>query len=168
MNYIEIYVVNEDDILQHKSSSVYNVGLSKDRFYRILEKYRKKQFILKEYKEFRYLDIICQKFVDNTVKVFRDCLKEVEHSSKYLKLSNKRDVLTLLQFPSTNNIVYQRYVKKTTFKINNRIYLNFEISVEESDSKTYSIYINYNIDSNNTNKENDLIINQLLDTICGM
>lgn len=163
-NYIEIipYSSNVDSI-------VYNIELSEDDFYKKLEIFKQKNYSksVKEYKEYRYHDIIYQKYSDESVKVFRDNTLHVEESKKYITIHYKRDVVSLLQYPSTTDITYKQYVKRVSFKITHKLFVNFEISLEKDQEKVYTVYMNFNKDLQNQDKLSDVPqFNQLLETIC--
>jgi hypothetical protein len=59
--------------------------------------------------------------------------------------------LSILNFPSTTNYDDIRYITRTTFRISNRIFINFDeltSSSVECQEKTYHMYANYNHDTN--------------------
>jgi hypothetical protein len=53
----------------------------------------------------------------------------------------------MLNLPSTNRVNDVTYVRKLIFRINNRVYLNFECKKHNNASYSYSIYLNYNHDN---------------------
>lgn len=68
-----------------------------------------------------------------------------------------------INFPSTKNINDKYYVNKITFKITNRIYINFELKkkiIDDTEKIYRRIYINFNNDKND--KIDNENINNLL------
>lgn len=157
-NYVEIYLVSPiNTVTTNDNHTMYNTNLDPDMFFRILASMKKNsqdvKFFQKEYKEYTVNDIICQIYSqDNETKVFKKKPNNVEYNDKkhLLVLSHNKNKLTMLNFPSTKNVNQITYSKALIFRISNRIYLNFVISINEQfdDQKTYNIYINYNHDSN--------------------
>ncbi len=158
-NYVEIYLVSPINTIQKNDiTTIYNTNLDPDIFFKILASMKKYapqdiKYFQKEYKEYIVNDIVCQVYPsDNETKVFRKKPMNVDYNDKQhlLLLAFNKNKLTMLNFPSTKNINQTNYSKALIFRISNRIYLNFVISINEDmvDQKTYNIYINYNHDSN--------------------
>lgn len=157
-NYVEMYIVSPINTIQkNENHTIYNTNLDPDIFFKILASMKKYsqdvKYFQKEYKEYTVNDIVCQIYPsDNETKVFRKKPVNVEYNDKQhlLILSHNKNKLTMLNFPSTKNINQITYSKALIFRISNRIYLNFVISMNErlADKKTYNIYINYNHESN--------------------
>ncbi len=153
-NYVEIYLVSPFNTCQENGNHVvYNTNLDPDIFFKSLasmKKYSEEvKFFQKEYKEYIVNDITCQVYPnDNETKVFRKKTLGVEYKDHLLVISHNKNKLTMLNFPSTKNINQTCYSKSLIFRISNRIYLNFVISINELKNKSYNIYINYNHDSN--------------------
>lgn len=154
-NYYEIYVINginEKNKLTLDTCNSFTIGLNKKIFYQILSKIdsQKFKFFQREHKEYQHKDMACQCFINDETKVFRSTPINISEQKNFIIIASNRTKLTLINFPSTKNLQKITYIKKLIFRITNRIYLNFEISVETTDpkEKIYTIYINYNHEDN--------------------
>lgn len=150
-NYYEIIVADKKEILTDTIIK-FNVGLSEKNFYEIMSKIdgKKYKYFQREYKEYFHKDLICQCFINDDVKVQRKTPINIdENIDKNIIIAYNKNKLTLVNFPSTKNLHKISYVKKLIFRVSNRIYINFKISVDaQTKNKNYIIYINYNHDDN--------------------
>jgi hypothetical protein len=146
-NYVEIYLCENTGI---HSSNYYETGLSKDQFYskmNILLNDNYKYF-QKEYKQYVIGTLLYENNNNEEVRVFRKECKKILCSSNlgYLAIFYQKSKITMLNLPSTSDIHDVSYVRKLTFRVNNRIYINFECKQRKNEEIQYSIYINYNHD----------------------
>lgn len=150
-NYYEIFISNKNEVLTDTIMK-FNIGLSEKQFYDIMYKIdgKKYKYFQREYKEYFHKDLICQCFTNDEVKVHRKNPINIDDANeKNIIICYNKDKLTLVNFPSTKNLHKINYVKKLIFRVSNRIYINFKISMDsETKSKTYVIYVNYNHDDN--------------------
>ena len=163
-NYYEIYISNAasggggqagakvDGPDGHKS---YDIGLSRKDFRNLLSTIAKSNLNLKpfqkEYKEYIYDDVIVHNYKNTETHVFRHtpiCIKQLDKTCGALLIGYQKNKLTFLNVPSTRNIYDIQYVKKLIFRVNNRIFVNFQSSVNLNQEKTYTAYINYNHENN--------------------
>lgn len=158
-NYYEIYIGAGKQVQagaklespeSHKS---YNIGLSRKDFRNLLSAIAKSNLNLKpfqkEYKEYIYDDVIVHNYKNTETHVFRHtpiCVQPA--TSAGLLIGYQKNKLTFLNVPSTRNIYDIQYVKKLIFRVNNRIFVNFQSSVNLNQEKTYTVYINYNHENN--------------------
>ena len=101
----------------------------------------------------------------NDNKFYVNKTNYVSHFTKdnYIIIQYNKVNLPQITFPSTKNINDKYFLNKITFKITNRIYINFELKKKIIDNveKIYRrIYINFNNDKND-NIDNDNINNLL-------
>ena len=86
-------------------------------------------------------------------------LNDYEVKDKMIMLKYRKNVLPVYQFPSTDKINDKYYLNKIVFKITNLIYLNFEIKKKSDVEKYYRVYINFNNDRKNIDR--DVIIKNI-------
>ncbi len=102
----------------------------------------------------------------NDNKFYVNKTNYVSHNlnDNYILIKYSKHNLPQISFPSTRNINDKYYVNKITFKITNRIYINFELKkkiAEDGSEKIFRrIYINFNNDKNDK-IDNDNINNLL-------
>lgn len=147
-NYVEVFVGSSCDI-----DNQYQIGLDENTFYALLQKMHHKnyKFFQRVFKEYIYNDMVCQCHTNDEVKVFRLVPLNVLCPNKgtFVQVCYQRTKLTLLNFPSTRSIHQIHYVKQLIFRVLNRIYINFRVSVDDTTrQKTYQIFINYNHEEN--------------------
>ena len=72
-----------------------------------------------------------------------------ELGGNMLEIQYEKKKLSIINFPSTRNHHDVSNVRKLTFRLSNRVFLNFEMrSSELGSAKTYNAYVNYNHDTN--------------------
>lgn len=101
---------------------------------------------------------------DNKFYVNRTNYIDHVYNSNYILVKYNKENLPQTTFPSTRKIDDNYYLNKITFKITNRIYINFELKkkINKDNSETIyrRIYINFNNDKNDK-IDNDNINNLL-------
>lgn len=71
--------------------------------------------------------------------------------------------LTTIAFPSTKTFDDVKYKRRLTFRINNRVYVNFQIEKHEHAQPTYpKVYINFNSSKDADLKESVAAINTII------
>jgi hypothetical protein len=150
-NYYEIIIADKKEVLTDIITK-FNVGISEKQFYDIMYKIdgKKYKYFQREYKEYFNKDLVCQCFLNDDVKVHRKVPINIdENIQNNIIVAYNKNKLTLVNFPSTKNLHKISYVKKMIFRVSNRIYINFKISIDsETKNKNYVIYVNYNHDDN--------------------
>lgn len=138
-NYYEIILMDGDK---------YDLG--KPKFEKIMQHMKKTnfKFFEKQYKEYIIDDIIVHNYDNKETNVMRHTAKDIKIYDNYRIIGFHKTKLTTLNYPSTTYIYNILYVKKLIFRISNRIYINYEIGMNEKNEKTYKVYLNYNHDSN--------------------
>lgn len=164
-NYYEVHFVSKPG----ENHNIYKAGLSENNFYSLLNKVATLNYVhfQKEYKEYVYFDTVCQKFINNDIKVTKKQVIDIIVGDGILTIKYIKNKLSLLNFPSDSNLHYKTYVKHLLFMINNRIYLNFKITYDPKENeKIYSIFINYNheinVDLEKVNNAIDGLIKNLM------
>lgn len=150
-NHVEFVIIPPPKDIQSAADGacmVYGTNFECDAFYKLMYKmmdtyykYHQKQF--KEtvignvyYHNHKNEDISIYSINTTTLASFQDkVLSKVQHKNK----------LTILSLPSTTNIHNETYMRKLTFRVTNRIFVNFENSMCEN-IKCYRVTVNYNHD----------------------
>lgn len=148
-NYIEIYLTELEKSID--GLHIYKTNIGYDSFMSLLDTMRDRsfKFFQKEYKEYIYKDIICQCYTNDETKVFKKKTLKMSSLKNWIVIYNNKIKQTLLNFPSTTDLQYTSYNKKLIFRVNNRIYVNFKISLDtNTNNKWYEVYINYNHEEN--------------------
>ena len=101
----------------------------------------------------------------NDKKYYVNSTSHIEHNinENYIWIKYKKENLPQISFPSTDKINEKYYTNKITFKITNRIYINFELKkkiVNDTEEIYRRVYINFNNDKNDK-VDNDNINNLL-------
>lgn len=151
-NYYEIYIGTGAKLENPEGHKSYNIGLSRKDFRNLLSAIAKSNLNLKpfqkEYKEYIYDDVIVHNYKNTETHIFRHTPICVQPSATTVLIGYQKNKLTFLNVPSTRNIYDIQYVKKLIFRVNNRIFVNFQSSVNLNQEKTYTVYINYNHENN--------------------
>ena len=145
INYIEI-------IFKEKNSNENNINWTKENFDKLIVDLVNKNYncFRKKYDVYRYqnLDYILNEDSQEKIMVYSsnliDCLHDKDSSVIYHGIIKNN--IPIYLFPSTKNIHDKSTVTRISFKINNRIYINFEIQ-RKNELTYYKVYINYNHNS---------------------
>lgn len=172
-NYYELFISEGKNILNSASEDIeYNIGLSEQKFYDIMNKIDTKKnikYFQREYKEYILNDLVCHCFTNDEVKVMKKIplsISELNNTPNFIQVAYNKSKLTLVNFDSTKNLHRISYIKKLIFRVSNRIYINFEISIDsKTKNKIYSVYINYNHDDNVDINITNKCINDVIDML---
>lgn len=159
-NYYEIYI---------NQGKGYEVGLSPETFRELLSCLARSnteyKFFQKEYKEYTYGDIIVHNYKNTETRVFKHTPVTIQELDNKMLLGYHRSKLTFLSVPSTKNIHDMKYIKKLIFRVNNRIFINFQIALDVDGKKVYTVYVNYNHESNIDPEETEKLLNDIMSII---
>lgn len=163
-NLFEFYILNSNEPVMGMSDNiqVFNTSLTKETFYRTMQqihcKHQKTQ--VQQYKctvlgELQYMNfenkdiVICSKRTASVYQV----------SNNILFIGSNKKKLSILSFPSTQTFDNEEYVRVMTFKISNRLSVQFSQSKPiNCENTTYKVKIAYTHDSN---VDRDTVIKQL-------
>lgn len=149
-NYFEIFITPsligktyEDE------ASEFDIGLNYEQFTYLMSLMSKSEYkcFQKQYKQYIYDNIIVHNYKNVENRVFKNTPVIIEKNDKAIMIGYKRNKLTFLSAPCTKNIYEISYVKKLIFRVNNRIFVNFQCNLIDN-KKIYYVYINYNHESN--------------------
>lgn len=140
-SYIECILMDGDEL--HTNDSVFFKMMQdmKDRGYNCFQKHTK---------EYVYRNMFYENNEKSQIRIYKKTLNKIGNDINGWKiLAFHKEKLPYHSFPSTTMLHSISYVSKATFKINNRIFVNFEKRRYTGDETTYNkIYINYNHDDN--------------------
>lgn len=121
-------------------------------FFKMLQNMKNKNYhgFQKHYKEYIFRNITYENNDKNEIKIFKKTLTKHDNLLENIRvLVFYKEKLPYHVFPSTTKIHSVSYISKAIFKINNRVYLNFERKKYEGCSTFFNkVYINYNHDEN--------------------
>ena len=147
-NYIEVVLVpnlsrpdhiNVDEVLFHKMMNVL--------------RQTSQHPLQRHFKEYIYRNLVYEINDQHQIQVFKKRCgyqANVPDSNVHVFVYH-REKQAYHSFPSTTMIHSVSYVDRATFKINNRLFLNFEKKIYENNKNNetfYKIFINYNHDNN--------------------
>jgi hypothetical protein len=166
-NYFEFVVMNQNLSISNDNKDnnlVFETAMKKDVFYTLMYKMMdtKYKYHHKQYRELVIGDVHYHNFKNEEINVFGITTNNVENiDNKFCMLAQQKTKLSILSFPSTMKVYNDNVVRKMTFRVSNRIFVNFEhgmISNGKDDEKFYKVYVNYNHDK-------DVDVQNAIDTI---
>lgn len=163
-NYVELIILARQDANTHKEARLYNFDIPEDEFYARLKNIAKQKgikYFVKRFKRYRVGDMVMELITTpdqggNTSScnvagesraVFRQAsLTCCVVDDQLLGIGYTKEKIPLHQFPCTKNLHEVCYIQRLTFRLHNRVFLNFEIQKYMDEGKIHKIYINYNHD----------------------
>lgn len=144
-NYYEYYLFTN---LVDVNDTVIDIG--KEKFIDFLKKISNNnlKYFQKEYKEYHYGDIVYQNYNNEEIKVTKTTPIETVTAKGCLRIGCIRQKLNIINVPSNANADVIYYVKHLIFRFTSRIYLNMIVKKDTEGHESFSVYINYNHDSN--------------------
>lgn len=123
-----------------------------------------------DYKEY-YLDnlVLSKKIEDGAAtesKVYQVFPTTVEDHPHFRVVYYHKKKLTTIAFPSTRSFDAVRHTRRLTFRINNRVYVNFQTSAEAGLPLTSKVYINFNNSKDADLQEAMSCINGVISRLC--
>ena len=149
-NYVEFVLLSNHINDDQNEVDIYETEFSKEMFENVWRRLAKDestlQYFQKEYKEYIVDDVTYEHSKNNNIDVRKKQPVDFRKVGNIAVCMYKKNKLNILSFPSSTNVNVINYVVKLTFRVNNRIYINFETKVNQS-RKYYTIYVNYNHDN---------------------
>ena len=157
INYFDLIILDNDE---NKDSNIIDISWSKCTFDKMILAliHKDHKFFKKHYDIYKYqnLEYHIADEHDKSMVFVENLIDNYKYKKMIYHGYVKHNIPTHM-FPSTKNIHDKFSVTKYTVKINNRIYLNFEIKKNlVKTSTSYNVNINYN-HSNNVDLNNNLI-----------
>lgn len=166
INYFDLIIL---DIDENKDSNIINIDWTKCKFDKLILAlvHKEHKFFKKHYDIYKYqnLEYHIADEHDKSMVFVENLIDNYKYKKAIYHGYVKHNVPTHM-FPSTKNIHDKFSVTKYTVKINNRIYLNFEIKKNlVGTSTSYNVNINYN-HNNNVDLNNNLMqIKEIMNTL---
>lgn len=143
-NYIELVMIEDGN----------SFDISDKIFFRLMTDIKTSGYncFQKHYKEYVYRNLFYENNEKNQIKIHKKSLMnnvDIKHKTMKMLIFNK-EKQPYNVFPASRMLHSICYVSRVTFKINNRVYINFEKRKYEgnSDVAFNKVYINYNHDDN--------------------
>lgn len=153
-NYIEIVLrnINSEIITDnHNTLKWIDMNVSEDAFAQCLDRIRKHRFknFQKSFKTYIKADHYLENMEHEDIKVYTRQIVKLDASNKaYVKVYMQKEKKPFHAFPSTSKIHSVYYTNRLTFRINNRLFLNFDVLYYPEDQQVVrKVFINYNHDS---------------------
>jgi hypothetical protein len=160
-NYIEVVLLDDD-----------TMSMGDSVFFKLMHDVKNKNLhcFQKYCKEYVHRNKFYENNDKSQIRVFKKTLSEtqvVTHgSNQYRVLAYYKEKLPYHAFPSTTMMHSISYVIRSTFKINNRVFLNFERRMYKDAPRPFNkVYINYNHDDNVDVNNIDTAVQAALDII---
>ena len=150
-NYIEyIYSLNSTNSL---NSNIYtcDINIPEEKFIKLLDiiNTRYHNPFEKTFKCYMQSDLVMENYAkEKDIKVYKKETVKVEHKNKFIVIHYNRNKFPFHMFHSSTAINSIFYCRRITFRIMNRIYINFDTQLYDQDDIIRKIYINYNHDDN--------------------
>lgn len=165
-NYVEI-MFTDPNITQ--SSTKIETSLSETIFSEYLSKIRRHhrfKHFPKSFKTYINGDVHMENTGHEDIKVYTKTVQDVCLSTNYVTVFFNKEKKPYHAFPSTSNLHAVYYTNRLSFRVNNRLYLNFDIRKYPDDlTETRHMFLNYNHDSNVDTENITLMINNVLNTL---
>lgn len=142
-NYIEIVLFSlkyDDKYITHHQF---------DEFEKYMSKIKNFKYFQKEFKCYQFENMIFENSVKEQKIFTKDMIGIQEHDNNFIVCTFNKEKKPFHTFPSTMNLhnIYQ--VNRLTFRIHNRLFLNFESQYHsKNNSVIRKIYFNYNHEKN--------------------
>lgn len=171
MEYHEIYFT-ENQFQTLNNFSKIDLSLSYETFLNLLSNVSKSKnkwkFFKKYFKSYRYKDLTLEKYDNDEIKVYSKNINSIftQKENNLLHLKQTKGKKPFHVFPSSMNINEIFLTKRLIFRVNNRIYLNFDVvKCEKTGQILYKSFINFNCDSGVDIENANLLINSLISDV---
>ena len=150
-NYYEIFVLDDVEQKQNENLHTFNVCISDSKFESLLQKLSKdnSKYFAKNIKRYVSGNVFMDVYNDNETKVYtKELIQNIIKDKNTLTLKYNKQKQAYHAFPSTTSLHQISYIRRLTFRIHNRIYLNFDIEhYPHDDSQIKKVFFNCNIDT---------------------
>jgi hypothetical protein len=148
-----------------------NTSLSKTMFYNLMYKMMDTphKYYQKQYQELVIGTTVYQNNKNEDMNTFSILTNDVRVYDKVAAFAHNKSKLSILSLPSTRNIYKEALIKKLTFRVTNRVFVNFEHG-DQNDIRYYRVTLNYNhdkdVDTTGVIKAIDNVLSLLLEPTC--
>lgn len=159
-NYIEFVLITTTETTstkkQYDGYDTYDINLSHQVCEKVYEYLQFKHFKSYERQVKQYIhnnliyEIVYGKDANPEIKAYHCNIASVQQTfSNILQVSGSRTKTPIHTFPSSFDIQDVKYIKRLTFRLNNRVFINSDYYISEGCETEYrKMYVNVNIDSN--------------------
>lgn len=134
----------------HLSENIFNYNIDDKLFLKLLRDVSKRfkmKYFSKKFKRYRVNNLSMEVTNDET-NIYKQNTVSFDNGSNYIITRSKKNKVPYHQFPCTRNIHEITYVHMLTFRLHNRLFLNFEIKKSLDSAQKFKIFFNYNHDKN--------------------
>jgi len=158
-NVLEFIILNSID------NNLFNHNHDITKFMNLLKGFSKKhktKYFSKKYKRYKTYDLVmeCSMSDIKDINIYKQNCISSQNNDNILSILYKRDKIPYHQFPSTRNLNEIVYIQRLTFRLHNRLFLNFEIKKNMDNVQFNKIYFNYNHDKASEIKTIENILNE--------
>lgn len=169
-SYVEFVVLNNSNVTNAKSNTfcILDVNHPIEQFTQMLKRIGKRyhKVFEKSFKCYLYKDLILENYEQNEIKVYKKKFKNHVVNGSYVTIYYDKHKVPFHVFPSTTQINGVYYCKRLTFRICNRIYINFETQYHSNvDKYVYKIFVNYNHEPNVDIDNIKMMLQTILDVL---
>jgi hypothetical protein len=167
-NYLEIMFL---DPTKPNSLTQIETTLSESAFSDYLSKMKRHQrfkHFSKSFKTYVNAAVHMENTGHEDIKVYTKTVLDVcpSSSSEYVSVYFNKEKKPYHAFPSTSNLHAVYYTNRLSFRVNNRLYVNFDIRKYPDDlAETRHVFLNYNHDSNVDFENISVMIDNVLKTL---
>jgi hypothetical protein len=170
-NYFEIFILSlqsQDTSKYNKSVRIVPTALTSQEFYNLMRSFSQianmnnYKFFQKDCKEIYVDNVIYRNFNNEEITVYNLRSIDSKISDGQMCLNAFcRTKSSMLNVSSTQNVYCEKYVRTLSFRISNRIQLNFSCTEEASD-KSYNVYVTYQHEKNVDLHNNITVLTKIL------
>ena len=155
-NYVEHVITDGASVLDASTNvTIYDCNVSDDKCNKVFEvmHHRHLKHYERSIKQYvhgdMFYEIAFSKDPEPEIRAYRKTIEAVslEHPS-ILKVCFQKQKIPIHAFPSSNNMYEVNYIKRLTFRKNNRIFLNVDYVKSAQGQESRKIFVNMNLDAN--------------------
>lgn len=102
----------------------------------------------KTYKTYRFEDLFYENSENKEVKIYKKRINNITTHPNFLEIAFDKEKLPYHAFPCTASLHDEYWVKRASYRLHNRLFVNFELQKYPDETLIRKIFINYNHDSN--------------------
>lgn len=145
-NYIKIYVHKTSVLKPEEECIQVDTSLSRNEFYSHMGKMMQLpyKYAQRQFKEIVIGNTHYYNYNNEDLQVYSLTSNDAKDvGNGLIAVAQMRQKLSILGLPSTRNIFAESVKRRLTFRVTNRIFVNFEHG-QEGDKLFYNVYLNYN------------------------
>jgi len=156
-NYVEFVLVPRlvmEELQPDGTVSTIDANLDNNTFYALLSQFKNNtnnaKYMQRFFKRLIYRNMFYETNEKYEIKTYKQTISSiVKLKGPFVVTGYNKQKISFHSFPSTSENNMECYVNSIVFKVNNRLFLNFDIiSNNDTDKKFYKIYMNYNHEHN--------------------